>query len=326
MSMTNDNDTNNDPDATTPASNATAATVLGDTDVPSAHALLGRAALGALAPSLGPAARWLGVPVPGGSDLPDRTVRSEVVVDASQAAAYARVVGARVGGPVPPLLVHVLGFAPSLELLTGPGMPFPLLGLVHVAQHVTVHAPVHVGDRLQLAVEARDLRPHRAGRVFDVALSAHRDGELVWEGTSAYLRRGRDGDADASSPGPSDPPDRADDALRLDVPADIGRRYARVAGDANPIHLSALSARAFGFPRAIAHGMWTLARVVASLEGRVPERLTLDARFEKPVLLPARTALTTVGAADGWRMALHDARDGDVRHCTVEVAPAGVRQ
>lgn len=291
-------------------------------EVPSTRALLGRAALGAIAPSLGPAAQWLGVPVPAGSDLPDRSVRSEVVVDADQAAAYARVVGARVGGPVPPLLVHVLGFAPSLELLTGPGMPFPLLGLVHVAQHVTVHAPVHVGDHLELGVEARDLRPHRAGRVLDVVLRAHRDGQLVWEGTSAYLRRGPDGDPDAPSPGPAAAPARAVDALRLGVPADVGRRYARVAGDANPIHLSALSAKAFGFPRAIAHGMWTLARVLAALEGRVPERLALAARFERPVLLPARTALTTVAEGARWRLALHDARDADLRHCTVEVAPA----
>ena len=48
----------------------------------------------------------------------------------------------------------------------------------------------------------------------------------------------------------------------------------------------------------------------------------LGARFEKPVLLPARTALTTVADGDGWRLALHDLRDADLRHCTVEVHPA----
>ena len=38
-----------------------------------------------------------------------------------------------------------------------------------------------------------------------------------------------------------------------------------MSGDVNPIHLHALTARAMGFPRAIAHGMWTYARTLAPL-------------------------------------------------------------
>ena len=68
--------------------------------------------------------------------------------------------------------------------------------------------------------------------------------------------------------------------------ADTGRRYAGVSGDVNPIHLHPLTARAFGFPRAIAHGMWTAARALAALEGRLPDALTCDVAFGKPVLLP----------------------------------------
>lgn len=289
---------------------------------PSVARLFGRAALGAVVPSLGRVGELLPVDAPRGDGLPaESLVQTGVVVEEEQAAAYAQVVGARHGGPVPTFLPHVLGFGLSLELLTSSEMPFPLLGMVHVAQHATVHAPVHVGDRLDLEVGVADLRPHRAGRQFDVLLTARRDDDVVWRGVSTYLSRGPGAEPDAPSPGPSRAPEPSDAALRIDVPGDVGRRYAGVAGDANPIHLHALTAKAFGFPRAIAHGMWTLARVVATLEGRVPAEVEVGCRFEKPVLLPASTLLTAVDDGGTWRMALHDRRKPDVRHCTVAVTP-----
>ena len=47
---------------------------------------------------------------------------------------------------------------------------------------------------------------------------------------------------------------------------DLGRRYAAISGDYNPIHLGALSAKLFGFKQAIAHGMWSKARCLAALD------------------------------------------------------------
>jgi acyl dehydratase len=84
-------------------------------------------------------------------------------------------------------------------------------------------------------------------------------------------------------------PDRS---LLLRVPEDIGRRYARVAGDWNPIHQHAISAKLFGFPRAIAHGMWSLARCVAEVQDDVPAGpLVCEVTFKRPVLLPSKVAI-----------------------------------
>src|SRR5213076_2448555 len=85
------------------------------------------------------------------------------------------------------------------------------------------------------------------------------------------------------------------------LPGDIGRRYAAVSGDRNPIHLHPLSARLFGFPRAIAHGMWTKARALAAQEAELPDAYTTSVRFRKPILLPSRVEF---GARDG-RFAVH---------------------
>jgi acyl dehydratase len=93
------------------------------------------------------------------------------------------------------------------------------------------------------------------------------------------------------------------------VPDDIGRRYGAVSGDRNPIHLSGLSAKLFGFRSAIAHGMWLKARTLAALEGRLPERYTVDVRFKTPVFLPATIAISAQRADDGWTLDVRNPRN-----------------
>jgi acyl dehydratase len=90
------------------------------------------------------------------------------------------------------------------------------------------------------------------------------------------------------------------------VPGDIGRRYARVSGDANPIHMHPLAAKAFGQPTTIAHGMWTKARCLAALEGELPAAYTADVRFKLPLRIPGRAAFAY---RDG-EFTVHDARSG----------------
>ena len=77
------------------------------------------------------------------------------------------------------------------------------------------------------------------------------------------------------------------------MPGDIGRRYAAVSGDRNPIHLHGLSARLFGQQGAIAHGMWTKARCLAALQGHLPEAFTVEVAFKLPVRLPAKVAFAS---------------------------------
>jgi acyl dehydratase len=91
------------------------------------------------------------------------------------------------------------------------------------------------------------------------------------------------------------------------VGPDTGRRYAAVSGDHNPIHTSRLGARLFGFARPIAHGMWTKARCLAALDGRLPDAYTVDVAFKLPILLPAKVGFH---AAPAWTFAVHDAKSG----------------
>jgi acyl dehydratase len=90
---------------------------------------------------------------------------------------------------------------------------------------------------------------------------------------------------------------------QVQVPESIGRKYGAVSGDRNPIHLHALTARAFGFPKAIAHGMWLKARTLAALEGRLPQALTVEVAFKTPVLLPSTIAIATALEGSQWTSA-----------------------
>ena len=102
------------------------------------------------------------------------------------------------------------------------------------------------------------------------------------------------------------------------LPDDLGRRYAAVSGDRNPIHLHAWSAKPFGFPRAIAHGMWTKARCLAAL--RLPDAFTAEVRFKKPILLPGKV---TFGEAED-RFAVHGHLEGVLTR--VDVLDASARE
>ena len=97
-----------------------------------------------------------------------------------------------------------------------------------------------------------------------------------------------------------------------------GRRYAGVSGDWNPIHLHALTARPLGFPTAIAHGMYTYARVVAALGPAIRgEGVTSHVWFRKPVRLPSTVRLRSAIGPNRTISLLSNAK-GDIEHAVVE--------
>ncbi|MCW2541810.1 MAG: MaoC domain protein dehydratase [Frankiales bacterium] len=231
---------------------------------------------------------------------PDLVLRTgPQAIDQARLAAYQRVCGARVSDVLPPGYLHVLGFPLAMARMTQADFPFPLLGLVHVVNRTSQHRQLTLADRPRLAVHAANLRPHRSGQQVDIITEARLDDALVWTETSTYLCRGRREERrnfpqeppNSPQDPPNSPQERHGVGIRFQVPADVGRRYAAVSGDRNPIHLSAMSARLFGFRRAIAHGMWLQARLLSCFEGRLPDQFVVECEFRKPVPLPGDVRL-----------------------------------
>ncbi|RSM84583.1 hypothetical protein DMH04_20970 [Kibdelosporangium aridum] len=249
-----------------------------------------------------------------GSALPSTVYsRSPVAVDPGHLSAYAKVCGFRLTDQLPITYPHVLGFPLQVKLMTDNDFPFPLVGSVHIANRITQLRPLYTTDALRLQVHVENLREHPKGHQFDMITSVSVGDSVAWHSTSTYLRRTGSG----GSGGSSEVVVRQPRAVWR-VPDDIGRRYADVSGDRNPIHLHPLTAKLFGFPRAIAHGMWTKARCLAAFEGRLPEAYTVDVKFKLPVLLPAKVGFATNHAEETWTFDLFDARTGKP-HITGEI-------
>lgn len=254
-----------------------------------------------------------------------RLMLTGVEQDVRRLADYCDLTGSVLGDTVPATWLHVLTFPLQASLMAGRDFPFPMLGMVHVANTMTQHRPTRVAEELTLSSWAEDLTPHRKGHTVDLVGEARVGDEVVWEGRSTYLAKGKGGatapTAAEDRPETAAPAEHAIPQTELAtwrLPADLGRRYAGVAGDANPIHLSALSAKAFGFPRAIAHGMWTHARALAAVQPRLPGSFRADVRFAKPVLLPS-TVVLRGDLGEGMALAV-TSRDGSRLHMSVQVS------
>ena len=225
----------------------------------------------------------LPVPLPGRSAelTDDERTLDDVEIDREHLAAYNRVCGFRLTDELPPTYLHVVAFPLALSLMTARSFPFGVIGLVHIENRIEQRAPGRGDERPSLRVRAENLRDHEKGRAVDLVGEATIDGEVVWRDVSTYLRRGGGGRRRrlVGEEAPSATRRRAPTA-QWKVPGDIGRRYADVSGDRNPIHLHPLSAKLFGMPGAIAHGMWVKARCLAALEGLLPDGARLRGELQ----------------------------------------------
>jgi acyl dehydratase len=221
--------------------------------------------------------------------------------------AYTAVCGFPAKDVAPLPYPHLLAFPHQMAIMSDPAFPAPAIGTVHLENSITAHRAIAIGETVRVSASVGPARPHPKGTVYEFLTVVTADGESVWEETSTYLRRGK-GDDSASSG--SAFPDAEPHGVVWRLPGDLGRRYAAVSGDHNPIHLHPLTAKALGFPRQIAHGMWTLARCVAALENRLPDSVRVDVAFKKPVLLPGSVAFGSAPLDGGYAFSLSHPETG----------------
>jgi len=249
-----------------------------------------------------------GIRKSGAEDLTGLTFRRPPLeIRRAHVAAYADVCGFPPKDTVPLTYPYILGFPLHLKAMADPAFPFPAIGSLHLSNTITAHRAVAIGETVEVSARPENLQPHAKGRTVDFVTEVTSAGELVWESRSTYLRRGR-GSADAPSAPVFD--EVASSGVTWRLPADIGRRYAAVSGDRNPIHLYPLTAKALGFPRQIAHGMWSKARCVAALENRLPDAVTVEVAFRKPIFLPGSVVFATKPTDTGHAFTLTNPTSG----------------
>lgn len=247
-----------------------------------------------------------------GTQLPDSGLRCWVDVDGKRLADYRKVCGFNDDGLLPPTYPHILAFALQMQLLTAKDFPFPLLGLIHLRNRIRVLRPMGGISRAQVSVRVHNLQPHPKGATFDLLTTLDDQLGPLWEAESQMLCRGVKLDGEAVEQH-WEPSQALTEVTHWKAPADIGRQYAKVSGDYNPIHLSAASAKLFGFPTAIAHGLWNKARTLAALADHLPKaNLEVTVHFRKPVRLPSEVTLLASEAGSSGQLRLVGA--GDLEH------------
>jgi acyl dehydratase len=272
-------------------------------------------ALGSLVRLAARGARARGsVPVRALAEIPRGSVFREkagISVDAAAVRAYARATGGDhlfafygEGAVAPPFFSATWEPALVLEMLAGVNPPLPLGPVIHLGTEATWARALRPGDEVRCRVELQRAEAVAKGIRFTVvARNFVGQGRLCSESTSAFLLRVPMGDVPRREPEARAAPERGwVEMVRWSLPASAGRRYARVSGDYNPIHLWAATARPFGFRAPILHGYATAARAAHTLvdlhlHGDPLALRRMRISFRAPLALPCTPRLWVADAS-----------------------------
>lgn len=237
-----------------------------------------------------------------------------ISIDRERARAYDALCGFERGSTLALIYPHIMAFGLQMAIMTHRQFPLSILGLIHTHNRIRRYRLINDDERLSITVRIDNWRDLKSGREFDIDTCCYAaDEELVWTERSTMRSVRRSGARRSGSDMP--PPELAFARLEeWSMPANLGRRYARVAGDYNPIHLGVLPARLFGFKRAIATGMWLQARAASALVSNFGyDAVETTIAFKKPVPLPAgREFVVDERGHDGVAFGLVDRTSGVV--------------
>jgi acyl dehydratase len=214
----------------------------------------------------------------------------EQVIDRDNVTQYVRLCGFKENGVLPITYPQVLATPLHIEVMTQANFPFKLLGLVHVNNVINQYRPINIDESVDIYCRAGDLYATDKGMEAVLISELRVAGELVWDSTSTMLSRGYVPSGVTPSPVKNDLTVNDYVTEQWEVASDTGRRYAAISGDRNPIHLYPLTAKMFGFPRHIVHGMWTKAKALAEIDKNhniFANQTSVEVQFKTPIFLPA---------------------------------------
>ena len=206
-----------------------------------------------------------------------------MTIDAQHLAQYNRICGFA-EHKMPATYLWTRAFPLIMRILVSKQFPLPAMGQVHLSNQISVHKTFDISKKITITAAVAHSKLSSKGLEWTMQLTADVEGLSVWSSQSTFLHRCKTGIERNSKI-----IENADgESQQWTLAKDLGRRYAAISGDYNPIHLGALSAKLFGFKQAIAHGMWSKARCLAALDAVTPDSgYQVNVNFLKPVYLPS---------------------------------------
>jgi acyl dehydratase len=223
---------------------------------------------------------------------------------------YLQTLSLEKGDSLPILYPHVMAGSMHMNMLSHKAFPIRLLGSVHLKNRITQHQAIPDDAAIDLYAEIAGYRLVEKGVEFDFITEASLNGKKVWEEVSTFLQMGRFGGKENPSA------EKSFELASLDnpeaggswhVPNNRGKKYAKISGDYNPIHMSPLAAKLFGFKRDIAHGFGVLAETIEyssaiAEAGGLDKALQVDVVFKAPVFLDSDVTIKQNKAQDPSRV------------------------
>lgn len=223
---------------------------------------------------------------------------------------------------LPPAYLHVLAMPLHMQLFVVKNFPVKVLGLIHLRNTIRVLGPVDERAPLRMLVHFATMRLTDFGQEYDFTTRYEQGGAVVWEEVSTMFARGNSAPKEGSKRPTierSNHPETGVATDNLEVADNTGWRYARVSGDFNPIHLTARTAQMFGFKQAVAHGMWSMGRCLASAAPHIPNaKIQIDTQFKLPVYIPSQALARTWVVPGGADISMCTMK-GDRLHLAMQI-------
>lgn len=233
-----------------------------------------------------------------GDTLPELCAQSTGLhINQEHLHAYQQVCGFEQGQKVPGTYLHMLAFPLFLNILVQQEFPMRAMGQVHLRNKISVLQPFDSSQPLNMNAKISRSSVTSKGLEWDIDVQVEIEKQLVWTSESTFLHRCKT-DVERSQPKVVK---KYGKPQQWSAESNLGRRYARVSGDYNPIHLTDLTAKLFGFKQAIAHGMWSKAKCLATMDKHLPDYgYSVAVDFHRPLFLPSQVQFYT-GIRQGQR-------------------------
>jgi hypothetical protein len=234
-----------------------------------------------------------------------KSQHDDLCIDPKHLASFRAVCGFNAGSDIPATYLQTLAMPLVLNIMSNSQFPLRAMGMVHLRNKVAVLENFDYRQPVSLSVSVGTSSLSSRGLEWNIDFTATVDNQQVWAGASTYLHSCETGISHREKPKLI----RGDNPQDWFVPKGVGRRYGLISGDCNPIHLTDLTAKIFGFKAAIAHGMWSKTSCLAALEDQLPKSgYAVDVVFHRPLFLPSNVKFYTKNLETGQHFSLFNDR------------------
>ena len=233
-------------------------------------------------------------------------VQRRIAIDEEHLNRYQRITNNPISTSLPPLYLQVYSLPVQLFLLTHEQCGVKVMGLVHLSNEVSQFRRVAAHENIELINHFEPVGTHKRGWLIRIVTCAYVDGELVSKAQATSLAAARH--TQTANWQNMQREDQLEEREVWQLNAALGRNYAKISGDYNPIHLYPVTARMFGFKRQIAHGMWSKARALSALTSEL-DTFHCRVDFKRPVFLPSQVKLMASQGEQALGFALHSTKD-----------------